>query len=194
MQKLKKVFLSTFPRRERPYLGGVREHTEYFYPRSHVGNDTLINTLRTAAMEFLSTFPRRERLHDLIYSLCLSLFLSTFPRRERLYFLRHIRRRRLYFYPRSHVGNDLVPSKRCRITRYFYPRSHVGNDSIGRRVEFVQFNFYPRSHVGNDSALEGKPSVLMIFLSTFPRRERLDSIVDDIANCDFYPRSHVGND
>ena len=63
----------------------------------------------------------------------------------------------------------------CRIILFlyhFYPRSHVGNDVLAMRDERIAENFYPRSHVGNDNDALLKLLNMNEFLSTFPRRER----------------------
>ncbi len=77
---------------------------------------------------------------------------------------------------------------------YFYPRSHVGNDALQFRAKVVEKYFYPRSHVGNDVIARALRHFIEIFLSTFPRRERRLSDVQHRQGEHFYPRSHVGND
>ena len=120
------------------------------------------------------------------------------------------------FYPRSHVGNDMLYAsavtpvilflstfpRRERLEKgtllpgagYFYPRSHVGNDGWEQPKKPMADHFYPRSHVGNDTAQEHAVRVVNGFLSTFPRRERPGSTCLRRAHTNFYPRSHVGND
>ena len=121
---------------------------------------------------FLSTFPRRERHHTRwLRSQIWRSFLSTFPRRERPLVV-WLSASLFYFYPRSHVGNDLnriglaffnssflstFPRRERRMRliagscpRYFYPRSHVGNDRVPLAALWQRLHFYPRSHVGND--------------------------------------------
>ena len=157
------LFLSTFPRRERPVTCSLLHlRTTHFYPRSHVGND--IAGLGTAYFQeiFLSTFPRRERPSVSRCCRVILVFLSTFPRRERR--VPHISVHTASdFYPRSHVGNDYFLRHIRRRRLYFYPRSHVGNDgirllSIHHKIE----DFYPRSHVGNDPKSPASSHCLII--------------------------------
>ena len=106
-----------------------------FYPRSHVGNDNISLESKLCNRWFLSTFPRRERLLKMSRLMNSELiFLSTFPRRERRVYSFFPRANFTYFYPRSHVGNDTMPTWRTRTARNFYPRSHVGNDGHPRRL------------------------------------------------------------
>ena len=132
-------------------------------------------------------------------------FLSTLPRRERRERDRTILQRD-HFYPRSHVGNDFIAlsptcaglvflstfprRERQNLPRcfthliYFYPRSHVGNDSKSWEERREEVDFYPRSHVGNDKFAFQNRVVLILFLSTFPRRERLFfacPVIDEIT-------------
>ena len=106
------LFLSTFPRRERP---GLAVHP-------------------VMSMIFLSTFPRRERQRIEGYAEADSAFLSTFPRRERPLRLMLGDNTIQNFYPRSHVGNDVIVAGHTRYKADFYPRSHVGNDTMASRT------------------------------------------------------------
>ena len=100
----------------------------------------------------------------------------------------------LHFYPRSHVGNDSCRSIAHISVLNFYPRSHVGNDKQAGLEEALDYHFYPRSHVGNDDGVRQLEDAGFTFLSTFPRRERLQTNGEAVGGTDFYPRSHVGND
>ena len=123
----------------------------------------------------------------------------------------------MHFYPRSHVGNDLlcnmIDEAYMKFLSTFPRRERLLTFSRGSR----KMDFYPRSHVGNDwlsglmtnrgrlflSTFPRRErrrcrkgiSVSMQFLSTFPRRERPPlSHISRRAEYYFYPRSHVGND
>ena len=65
-----------------------------------------------------------------------------------------------YFYPRSHVGNDLKDTEEIPVMLNFYPRSHVGNDERDIIDAVKPLDFYPRSHVGNDPAIRSLGSAL----------------------------------
>ena len=122
------------------------------------------------------------------------LFLSTFPRRERRFDMQQYHQHYRYFYPRSHVGNDRSSSCLHSPRKYFYPRSHVGNDqssSPWMRFHLLFLSTFPRRE--RHCELSTSPP-LERFLSTFPRRERLGYLALPADSRYFYPRSHVGND
>ena len=119
-----RIFLSTFPRRERP---------------------SIISILLMRQI-FLSTFPRRERRPRSSIASHTGIFLSTFPRRERRPILMQLNNVS-YFYPRSHVGNDRVSYKSTSIPVKFlstFPRRERLNnlDMIGYGYPFL--STFPR--------------------------------------------------
>ena len=99
-----------------------------FFLSTFYANTNCLRSRCGKCRSFLSTFPRRERpTTDLEYN-GHKIFLSTFPRRERPNFSILLCLMR-YFYPRSHVGNDIIQGGYVlRSGDHFYPRSHVGND------------------------------------------------------------------
>ena len=124
-------------------------------------------------LKFQSTFPRGERQYFPLTNIYCYIFQSTFPRGEQqgtVMSLEH----RVYFNPRSRVGNDEkrvygivkpniisihIPAWGttrktfwCSTKSYFNPRSRVGNDSLFRTSSASSTYFNPRSRVGNDGS------------------------------------------
>ena len=77
-------FQSTLPRGERR-LGArpVQRRGKYFNPRSRVGSDTTLPTLKASTSIFQSTLPRGERHFSSLALNSLISFQSTLPRGER---------------------------------------------------------------------------------------------------------------
>ena len=166
---------------------------EDFNPRSRVGNDGSNSFFVVSLRAFQSTFPRGERQYFPLTNIYCYIFQSTFPRGEQqgtVMSLEH----RVYFNPRSRVGNDEkrvygivkpniisihIPAWGttrktfwCSTKSYFNPRSRVGNDSLFRTSSASSTYFNPRSRVGND----------------------YDPGNSDSDKENFNPRSRVGND
>ena len=51
----------------------------------------------------------------------------------------------------THRYEDYSVPEDWKVSMYdFYPRSHVGNDMMRPSLDEYYLDFYPRSHVGND--------------------------------------------
>ena len=76
---------------------------------------------------------------------------------------------------------------------YFNPRSRVGNDNLAARSSFSLVNFNPRSRVGNDF-VRSHPGVYRLISIHVPAWGTTYIVDNPIPYIDFNPRSRVGND
>ena len=166
-------------------------------------------------LRFQSTFPRRERQHLTISMTRSWEFQSTFPRRERPEEIASARA--------SKAVSIHVPAKGTTgfLQQYgidLQVSIHVpakGTTRFSRTGISHNAGFNPRSREGNDAEMERltqwidvsihvpakgttKPLTLTRdsrkFQSTFPRRERLESVDELVSGMGFNPRSREGND
>ena len=76
----------------------------------------------------------------------------------------------------------------------FYPRSRKGSDAISAVMNGVTEDFYPRSRKGSDAFYFSFLCTTILFLSTLPQGERLNSSFAAAPLLYFYPRSRKGSD
>ena len=123
------------------------------------------------------------------------LFQSTLPRRERPETNRNYMRTCINFNPHSHEGSDLVtdsPPFSCSISihtptkgathfflqlrqsfSYFNPHSHEGSDGYCSNTAVISSSISIHTPTKGATDLMQSGTLLTIFQSTLPRRERL---------------------
>ena len=109
---LYRLFQSTLPREERPYLFAVNALlSNHFNPRSHERSDVLYHAHQYSTGESLPVFQ------------------STLPREERLVVKAASATLTADFNPRSHERSDCCGSCSVECFDYFNPRSHERSDT-----------------------------------------------------------------
>ena len=125
------LFQSTFPRGERPVPARQSHgHHAGFNPRSHEGNDVIIELTKLGKMVSIHVPTRGTTSSYPIYADFYRVSI-------------HVPTR----------GTTMSSSRAEKRSRCFNPRSHEGNDTSGKPERHPCTCFNPRSHEGNDDSL-----------------------------------------